>query len=244
MKTNQRIIIILMFMMMAGLSDIYAQNKREIKEQREQAIKEQIIAEKYKISVNTAYPRRGRTVHLSSPYSVEIRNDSVISYLPFYGRAYSIPYGGGEGLIFQAPLDEYEMEMNKKGTAKVKFTARSPEDKFTFNLTIYSQRFGKYQCQYAKQRIYKLFGRNGVNNVPIYQCANVPIGCAIFYWYIGILINWYIDHIGILAHYYFIGTLFLLSFQYRKANLIFHSQNAGNEHTASAYNLCDHRIYS
>ena len=53
MKTNQRIIIILMFMMMAGLSDIYAQNKREIKEQREQAIKEQIIAEKYKISVNT-----------------------------------------------------------------------------------------------------------------------------------------------------------------------------------------------
>ena len=138
MKTNQRIIIILMFMMMAGLSDIYAQNKREIKEQREQAIKEQIIAEKYKISVNTAYPRRGRTVHLSSPYSVEIRNDSVISYLPFYGRAYSIPYGGGEGLIFQAPLDEYEMEMNKKGTAKVKFTARSPEDKFTFNLTIYS----------------------------------------------------------------------------------------------------------
>ena len=128
MKTNQRIIIILMFMMMAGLSDIYAQNKREIKEQREQAIKEQIIAD----------PRRGRTVHLSSPYSVEIRNDSVISYLPFYGRAYSIPYGGGEGLIFQAPLDEYEMEMNKKGTAKVKFTARSPEDKFTFNLTIYS----------------------------------------------------------------------------------------------------------
>ena len=79
-----------------------------------------------------------RTVHLSSPYSVEIRNDSVISYLPFYGRAYSIPDGGGEGLIFQAPLDEYEMEMNKKGTAKVKFTARSPEDKFTFNLTIYS----------------------------------------------------------------------------------------------------------
>ena len=51
MKTNQRIIIILMFMMMAGLSDIYAQNKREIREQREQAIKEQIIAEKYKISV-------------------------------------------------------------------------------------------------------------------------------------------------------------------------------------------------
>lgn len=119
MKTNQRIIIILMFMMMPAYPTFNAQNKREIKEQREQAIKEQIIAEKYKISVNTAYPRRGRTVHLSSPYSVEIRNDSVISYLPFYGRAYSIPYGGGEGLIFQAPLDEYEMEMIKKEQQKL-----------------------------------------------------------------------------------------------------------------------------
>ena len=43
MKTNQRIIIILMFMMMAGLSDIYAQNKREIKEQREQAVMSQML---------------------------------------------------------------------------------------------------------------------------------------------------------------------------------------------------------
>lgn len=137
MKTN-KCIIILMLLAISGLSDVYAQSKKEIKEQREQAIKEQIVSENYKINVNTAYPRRGRTIHLSSPYSLEIRNDSVISYLPFYGRAYSIPYGGGEGLIFKAPLDEYNMEMNKKGTAKVKFIARSIEDRFTFNLVLYS----------------------------------------------------------------------------------------------------------
>lgn len=83
------------------------------------------------------------------------------------------------------------------------------------------------------------------------QYVNVPMCQLAALFSIGILINWYIDHIGILAYYiigilahYFIGTLFLLSFQYRKANLIFHSQNAGYEHTASAYNLCDHRIYS
>ncbi|WP_455585968.1 DUF4251 domain-containing protein [Bacteroides sp.] len=137
MKTNQ-CIIILMLLITGGVSSIYAQSKKEIKEQKEQAVKEQIVSENYKINVSTAYPRRGRTVHLSSLYSLEIRNDSVISYLPFYGRAYTIPYGGGEGLIFQAPLDEYNMEMNKKGTAKVEFTARSKEDRFTFNLTIYS----------------------------------------------------------------------------------------------------------
>lgn len=133
MKTNKRTII-LMLLLIIGLSEVSAQSK---KEQREQAVKEQIVSEKYKISVSTAYPRRGKTVYLSSPYSLEIRNDSVISYLPFYGRAYSIPYGGGDGLIFKAPLDEYEMKMNKKGAAKIEFIARSPEDRFKFSLTIY-----------------------------------------------------------------------------------------------------------
>ena len=136
MKTNKRTII-LMLLLIIGLSGVSAQSKKEQKEQREQAVKEQIVSEKYKISVSTAYPRRGKTVYLSSPYSLEIRNDSVISYLPFYGRAYSIPYGGGDGLIFKAPLDEYEMKMNKKGAVKIEFIARSPEDRFKFSLTIY-----------------------------------------------------------------------------------------------------------
>ena len=86
MKTNKRTII-LMLLLIIGLSGVSAQSKKEQKEQREQAVKEQIVSEKYKISVSTAYPRRGKTVYLSSPYSLEIRNDSVLSYLPFYGRA-------------------------------------------------------------------------------------------------------------------------------------------------------------
>lgn len=137
MKTNQ-CIIIMTFLVAAVVPNVFAQSKKEMREQKEQAVKERIVSENYKISVNTAFPRRGRNVQLTSPYSVEIRNDSVLSYLPFYGRAYSVPYGGGNGLIFQAPLTEYIMEMNKKGTAKIKFTTRTPEDKFTFNISIYS----------------------------------------------------------------------------------------------------------
>ena len=85
-----------------------------------------------------ALPARGRSVTLTSPYSVEIRNDSVISYLPYYGRAYSIPYGGGEGLNFKAPLTDYKLEWDKKETAKIKFSARSEEDKFDFIIDVFS----------------------------------------------------------------------------------------------------------
>lgn len=83
-------------------------------------------------------PMRGRNITLSSPYSLEIRNDSVFSYLPYYGRAYSVPYGGGSGLIFNAPLKEYTMDLDKKGNAVIKFSARSPEDFFEFSAKVFS----------------------------------------------------------------------------------------------------------
>lgn len=137
MKTNKRIFLLLI-LLVAGLSGMNAQDKKEKKELHEKAVKQQVESESYKIDVSTAYPRRGKTVHLSSNYSVEVRNDSVFSYLPYFGRAYSIPYGGGEGLIFKAPISEYKMETKKKGAMKVDFIARSKEDRFQFRMTIYS----------------------------------------------------------------------------------------------------------
>ena len=81
MKTNLRITFLL-FLLIVGISDIIGQpTKKERKEQREKEVKEQIISENYKINVSTAYPRRGKSVHLTSPYSLEIRNDSVFSCL-------------------------------------------------------------------------------------------------------------------------------------------------------------------
>lgn len=136
MKTKKQILMLLLAILV-GIPTLSAQSKKEKKEQKKEAVKKLIESEDYKIDVNTAMPMRGRSITLSSPYSVEIRNDSVISYLPYYGRAYSVPYGGGEGLNFKAPLKEYSMETDKKGNANIKFSARSPEDAFDFRVKVF-----------------------------------------------------------------------------------------------------------
>lgn len=59
-------------------------------------------------------PMKGRSRALTSDYSIEIRNDSVFSYLPYFGVAYNVPYGGGKGLIFNAPITGYRKESLKK----------------------------------------------------------------------------------------------------------------------------------
>ena len=131
MKTRKQILMLLL-VMLAGIPTLSAQTKKEKKEQKKEAVRQLIVSEDYKIDVNTAMPMRGRSIPLTSQYSLQIRNDSVFSYLPYYGRAYSVPYGGGSGLIFNAPLKEYTMDMDKKGNAVIKFSARSPEDFFEF----------------------------------------------------------------------------------------------------------------
>lgn len=136
MKTI-RIIFSLLLITAMSMPTLSAQTKKEKKELKKQAVEKLVTSGKYKINVNRALPARGRSVTLTSPYSVEIRNDSVISYLPYYGRAYSIPYGGGEGLNFKAPLTDYKL-WDKKETAKIKFSARSEEDKFDFNIDVFS----------------------------------------------------------------------------------------------------------
>ena len=140
MKTI-RIIFSLLLITAMSMPTLSAQTKKEKKELKKQTVEKLVTSGKYKINVNRALPARGRSVTLTSPYSVEIRNDSVISYLPYYGRAYSIPYGGGgggEGLNFKAPLTDYKLEWDKKETAKIKFSARSEEDRFDFSIDVFS----------------------------------------------------------------------------------------------------------
>ena len=100
MRTKKQIFMLLLALLV-GIPTLSAQSKKEKKEQKKEAVKKLIESENYKIDVNTAMPMRGRSIPLTSSYSLEIRNDSVISYLPYYGRAYSIPYGGGDGLILK-----------------------------------------------------------------------------------------------------------------------------------------------
>ena len=85
MKMKKQILMLLLALLV-GLPTLSAQSKKEKKEQKKEAVKELIVSENYKIDVNTAMPMRGRSIPLTSLYSLEIRNDSVISYLPYYGR--------------------------------------------------------------------------------------------------------------------------------------------------------------
>lgn len=136
MKAN-KLFILAVLLICGSMTPVMAQTKKEKKQQTEQAVREAIDAKKYKIDVNRVMPMKGGSKHLTSDYSLEIRNDSIYSYLPYFGVAYTIPYGGGKGLNFNAPLSEYTSEYSKRGNARITLKVRNEEDNYIYNITIY-----------------------------------------------------------------------------------------------------------
>jgi hypothetical protein len=91
----------------------------------------------YKMDFNRGYPTAGPSLPLNYPYFVSIIRDRVESFLPYFGRAYNIPYGGGEGLRFTAPIENYKMTQGRKEQQIVTFDARTAEDSYQFRIEIY-----------------------------------------------------------------------------------------------------------
>lgn len=118
-----------------GGQSLIAQDKKSEKAQR---VKELIDSGKYKVEVDRALPMGGRSVNLTSSYGIEIKGDSIYSHLPYYGRAYSVPYGGGSGLSFDKPITDYKVTYDEDDKATITFSSRSDDDRYELRVQIYS----------------------------------------------------------------------------------------------------------
>lgn len=112
-------------------------DKQAEKARTEQAVRKALDEHRFRIGVNYMTPMRGRSRVLTDNYSLEVRNDSLFSYLPYTGEAYNIPYGGGKALNFDAPIQTYEQKEKKRGRKEIKLTTANEEDNYTYTLTIF-----------------------------------------------------------------------------------------------------------
>ena len=85
------------------------------KAQKAELLNEQIAAMDFTFNATYAYPQNYKSVYLSPYYDVKVSPDTVVAYLPFYGRAYTAPMDPTEGGIKFTSTDfDYEIEEGKK----------------------------------------------------------------------------------------------------------------------------------
>ena len=121
-----------------------ATSKEKAARKTEQAAKvKAALAERhYKIVVNSMTdPSRTdeqRSPHLLSTYSLEVRNDSLISFLPQYGynQILSEAGVGWRGLILYEPISSYQEELTKKGKRHIEISVENDNDTLIFVIEV------------------------------------------------------------------------------------------------------------
>ncbi|MDR1102736.1 MAG: DUF4251 domain-containing protein [Tannerella sp.] len=137
MKTVSLFWIGTMLVLAATLQTSCSSSRTAVNSEQAQAVKQQIESRRYRISVNRMLPMKGPSQYLTSSYSLTVRGDTVISYLPYFGQAYSLPYGGGKGLNFESTVTVYSLSFDAKGTARISFQTRSENETFLYLIEIF-----------------------------------------------------------------------------------------------------------
>lgn len=142
MKTVCLLLLLLPFVL---ITPVIAQKstKEEKAIQQEKAFTETrslVESNRFKIDINRVYPQSGRDLSRFNPSGKITITDSLAKgNLPFFGRAYSLPYGEGGGIEFDAPMKEQSIKLTEKKKKKsiiYQFSVPGKNDIYRFSIEI------------------------------------------------------------------------------------------------------------
>lgn len=131
------IIVIIAALTLASCSTADKVARDERRREKAGMVAESIESGRYRVGIRTAYPIRVAAVQVTGDYGLEVSGDSVTVYLPYFGRGYTLPYGGGKGLNFKALTTEYDVRKMKRGRTRVEFSTRNDEDTYRFTVDVF-----------------------------------------------------------------------------------------------------------
>ena len=116
-----------------------SQERAERREQTRRLVAEGIAERRLHISINSMSTLRYGTRMVSSDFYVELRRDTLESYLPYLGQVYRSPVvSTPQGLNFEAPLLGYNESRPSPDLTRIELLARTLEDTFVYILELYS----------------------------------------------------------------------------------------------------------
>ncbi|MFI5188205.1 MAG: DUF4251 domain-containing protein [Chitinophagales bacterium] len=136
-NSYRKIFLFSFFALMTTL--LYAQGKQAV-------LKNSIEARQFIFHAQTALPLSGPSRQLSSEYDLNVSENSIVSYLPFFGRAYSLPYNSTEGgFNFTSAKFDYTSNRGKKGGWEINIKPKDVKGFREFNLSISENGYGTLQ---------------------------------------------------------------------------------------------------
>ena len=119
-----------------------SKEKAARKTEQTERVKAALAERHYKIEVNAMADQsktdENRSPQLRNRYSLEVRNDSLISFLPQYGYNHILSEAGvgWRGLILKEPISSYQEKLTKKGKRQIEISVENDHDTLVFAIEV------------------------------------------------------------------------------------------------------------
>lgn len=132
----KRIYVLVLLSLFVGLSGFQENGKKEKKARQRLEMAQLIQSGQFRFVARTAHSDLGTFNHLAANYDMVFDSLRVRAYLPYYGRAYSAPYGGSGGVKFDLKASKLDRSWNeKKKLFTITADLSDSEDSYSIFLT-------------------------------------------------------------------------------------------------------------
>lgn len=131
-------ILMIILLAVSGFKMSYGQqNNDDKKHNKSEEIQNLVNSKNYVFVAQTVLPIGGRIINLSSPYDLKVLGDTVVSDLPYFGRAFVAPINPSEGgFHFKSTDYSYNVKERKKGGWDITILPKDTKDVRQMFLTI------------------------------------------------------------------------------------------------------------
>ena len=115
-----------------------SQERMERLAETQQAVAEALAGRHWKIRVTSMSPARYSSRMVSYGYFLELKGDTLESYLPYVGRVYQAPaFSTSQGLNFEETILNYQEARAKKDMTRMELQVKTREDLYHFFVEVY-----------------------------------------------------------------------------------------------------------
>ncbi|MCC7401560.1 MAG: DUF4251 domain-containing protein [Chitinophagaceae bacterium] len=137
-KIKRKLVTLALPVLIIYPSFLYSQNNTDINHL--------VHSGKYVFIAQYAIPMSGRTINLTPDNELIVSKDSLISYLPYFGRVYQAPMDPGEsGTSFTSVKFNYKITKSKKDGWDIRMATKDQPDNYQLSLHISSAGYATLQ---------------------------------------------------------------------------------------------------
>lgn len=125
-----------MISLLIGVSGFHPDNKKEKKARQQLEMARLIDSGKFRFVARSANSELGYFNPLTSNYDLVFDSLQIRAFLPYYGRAYHVPYGGDGGVNFDITAEKISKEWNdRKKIYQIDTRLADSNDSYSIYLT-------------------------------------------------------------------------------------------------------------